>query len=139
MSDQHYQGPDRRQASRELPKHMDEDTWRNTIWGLVMRFDNELSENTKLTAENTRVTRENTEVVASTVKALEDFKIEAAPAILYSRKFTKGMEVMGWIGTAAEWVVRKWVLIAAVIAAWTVMRNGGTWAEIKAIFSAIGK
>ena len=56
--------------------------------------------------------------------------MKVAPVVAVSDKVTKGMEVIGWIGGGAEWIVKKWFYVVIIVVAGKILLSGGTWQEV---------
>lgn len=95
---------------------MPEAEWRRTVVG---RFNEVCAD----IVENTDVTRK-----------LGD---EVRPMVDAYAKVAKGFEVLGWIGSAVEWVVRKWYIAVAIALAIKIIFFGGSWADVVKLFKDV--
>lgn len=106
---------------------MDEDTWRRTVVGKVNEIRSEISSNTDATLtgnEAIEVVRRDVGALSTKVKPLTDAW----------EKAQKGFEVVGWIGTGFEWLLKKWFLVVAIAIAAKILLSGGTWTEVIKLF-----
>jgi hypothetical protein len=107
---------------------MDERRWREAVIEQVNKVHVELT-------ENTATTREGVKAVNDLSSKVEELSQKVRPITDFSDKVTKGFQVVGWIGGAAEWVVKKWIPIALVAVAVKILWSGGTWAEVARLWA----
>lgn len=120
-----YDGPERRSPiwNPSDTGGMQEPLWRSAVVDQINRIHAEL-------AENTDATRAGVVAVDHIGRKLDELHIKVAPVVAVSDKVTKGMEVIGWVGGGAEWLVRKWFYIVVIVVAAKILMSGGTWQEV---------
>lgn len=102
---------------------MSEKEWRETVVSHVNKLNATLAENNDMTSE-----------VKAEVTAMKD---EMRPMVDAYSKVTKGFEVLGWIGSAAEWLIKKWMWVVITIVAAKIILSGGPWSEVVKLFKEI--
>mgnify|MGYP001571888049 FL=1 len=102
---------------------MSDQEWRRTV---VRKFNTVDAE-----------VRENTEVTKDTAAAVDTLTRRVAPMADSYEKVAKGFEVLGWIGSAFEWLARKWMWILAAALAVKIVMTGGSWADVIKLFKDI--
>jgi hypothetical protein len=120
-----YNGPERRKLIWDPSDTgtMEEPKWRSMVVDQINRIHSEL-------AENTNATKAGVAAVEEMNRKVDDLNMKVAPVVAVSDKVTKGMEVIGWIGGGAEWIVKKWFYVVIIVVAGKILLSGGTWQEV---------
>ena len=127
-----YNGPERRSCPRQEERpwvdpgdtgSWSEEQWRKNVVSWLRDGHERMDANTGLT-------RAAVTEIGIVRQELQELTVKVQPVVSVTDKMSKGFEVIGWVGTGAEWIVKKWFYIVLIVLAGKLILSGGTWAEV---------
>ena len=113
---------------------MDEKEWRRKVVSHVNDIRGDINDNMDLIEENTELTTNLRGDVRTLTDKMDKHTERVTPVLEAYDKVSKGLEVIGWIGAAFEWMVKKWYIVIACAIAVKVLFFGGSWSDVVKLF-----